>query len=79
MEVWLQRISHPLEPQFGYTETLCRLVEGEQVEVWNNDWITSAKLKTALDPSTIYNKAELRALNPVIQPKEIEVFASERY
>jgi RNA-directed DNA polymerase len=53
MEVWLQRISHPLEPQFGYTETLCRLVEGEQVEVWNNDWITSARLKAALDPSTI--------------------------
>ena len=79
MEVWLQRISHLLEPQFGYTETLCRLVKGEQVEVWNNDWITSAKLKAVLDPSKIFDKDKLRALNPVIQPKEIEVFASERY
>lgn len=79
MEVWLQRISHPLEPQFGYKETLCQLVEGKQIDLWNNGWITSAKLKAALNPSKIFNKAQLRALNPVIQPKEIEVFASERY
>ena len=79
MEVWLQRISHSLEPMLGYKETLCRLVKGESVDLWNNSWITSPKLKAALDPSKIVNKARLRSLKPIVRPKEIELFASERY
>lgn len=79
MEVWLQRISHSFEPRLGYQETLCQLVKGKSVEVWNNAWITSAKLKAALEPSKIVDKAALRSLKPVIKPKEITVFASETY
>lgn len=79
MEVWLQRISHSFAPNLGYTETLCRLVEGHAVEVWSNDWITSARLRAALDPAKIVNKAKLRSLKPVVRPKEIALFASERY
>ena len=79
MEVWLQRISHSFVPGLGYKETLCRLVKGDPAVLWNNDWITSPKLKAALDPSKIVNKAKLRSLKPIMRPKEIEVFASERY
>ena len=79
MEVWLQRISHSFVPGLGYKETLCRLVKGDSVALWNNDWITSTKLKAVLDPSKIVNRAKLRSLKPVVRPKEIEVFASERY
>lgn len=79
MEVWLQRISHYFEPKLGYKEALCQLVRGKPVTVWNNDWITSTKLKAAIDPTRIVNKAKLKALKPVIKPKEIAVFASERY
>lgn len=79
MEVWLQRISHSFVPDLDYKETLCRLAKGDSIALWNNDWITSSKLKTALDPSKIVNKAKLRSLKPVVRPKEIEVFSSERY
>ncbi|MBI2477773.1 MAG: reverse transcriptase, partial [Planctomycetia bacterium] len=79
MEVWLQRISHSFEPQLGYKEALCDLVNGKPVDVWNNSWITSANLKAALDPSQIVDKAKLRSLKPVIFPNEIEMFASEGY
>jgi hypothetical protein len=79
MEVWHQRISHSFVPNLGYKETLCRLVKGDSVVLWNNDWITSAKLKTAIDPSKIVNRAKLRSLNAIVRPKEIELFASERY
>ena len=79
MEVWLQRISHSFVPNLAYKETLCRLVKGDSVDLWNNDWISSAKLKTAIDPSKIVNKAKLRSLKPIVRPKEIELFASERY
>lgn len=79
MEVWLQRISHSFVPTLGYKEKLCRLVKGESLDLWNNSWITSPKLKEALSPSKIVNKAKLRSLKPIVKPKEIELFASERY
>ncbi len=79
MEAWLQRISHSFVPNLAYKETLCRLVKGDSVTLWNNDWITSATLKAAIDPAKIVNKAKLRSLKPVVRPKEIELFASERY
>jgi hypothetical protein len=79
MEAWLQRISHSFVPNLCYKETLCRLVKGDSVDLWNNDWITSATLKAAIDPAKIVNKAKLRSLKPIVRPKEIELFASERY
>jgi hypothetical protein len=79
MEAWLQRISHSFVPNLGYKETLCRLVKGDSVALWNNDWITSATLKAAIDPAKIVNKAKLRSLKPIVRPKEIELFASKRY
>jgi RNA-directed DNA polymerase len=79
MEVWLQRISHSIEPKLSYNETLCQLVKGKAVDVWNNSWITSTTLRAALDPMKIVNKTTLRTLKPIIKPKEIEIFASERY
>jgi RNA-directed DNA polymerase len=79
MEAWLQRISHSFVPSLDYKEALCQLVNGESVELWNNAWIDSAALKAAIDPATIVDKEELQKLNPIVSPKEIELFASERY
>lgn len=79
MEIWLQRISHSFEPKLAYKEQLCQLVKGKSVDVWNNNWITSTKLKMALDPVQIVNKSKLRALKPVIKPNEIALFANWRY
>lgn len=79
MEVWLQRISHSFVPNLRYKEPLCRLVKGKPVDIWNSSWITSAKLKAALDPTKIVNKAKLGALKPIVKPKEIELFVSDRY
>ena len=79
MEVWLQRIGHSFVPGLSYRETLCRLVKGDSVVLWNSDWVTSARLKAALDPSKIVNRAKLRSLKPVVKPKEIEIFDSEMY
>ncbi len=79
MEVWLQRISHSLEPKLAYKEQLCQLVKGRTVDLWNNNWITSAKLKAALNPSQIVDKSTLRAIKPVVRPIEIALFATWRY
>jgi hypothetical protein len=79
MQTWLQRISHSLDPNLGYTDTLCRLVAGETVTLWNNDWITSTKLKAILDPARVIDRVKLAAMTPIVQPREIELFTSRRY
>jgi len=79
MEVWLQRISHSLEPKLAYKEQLCQLVKNRPVDIWNNDWITSTKLKSALDPSQIVSKPKVRSLKPVIKPIEIALFPASWY
>lgn len=79
MEVWLQRISHSFVPTLAYKETLCRLVKGDSVTLWNNDWISSAALKAAINPANIVDKGKLQSIEPIVRPKEIELFVSERY
>jgi RNA-directed DNA polymerase len=79
MEVWLQRISHSFAPGIQFRETLCELVKGKAVKVWNDSWVTSSQLKKTLAPLQIVDGAKLSSLKYVIKPKEIELFASERY
>jgi|ERR1017187_651480 hypothetical protein len=79
MEVWLQRISYPYKSGMAFAESLCHLVNGGKVQVWNNDWISSKKLLAALDPTSIVDKRKLKSLKPVVKPAEIRVFAYERY
>ena len=55
------------------------MVQEKPVGLWNDEWITSAPLTAALEPSKIVNKAKLRSLKPIIRPREIRVFASQRY
>ena len=54
-------------------------MKNRAADIWNNDWITSTKLKAALDPLQIVSKSKLRALKPVIKPKEIALFAASWY
>jgi len=75
MEVWLQRISHSFIPNLDYKEKLCQLVKGNPIVLWNDKWITSEKLKAAINQSKIVNKNKLCSLNPIVSPKEIELFA----
>ena len=79
MEVWLQRISYPYKNGMAFAESLCHLVNGVKVQVWNDDWISSKQLLAALDPTGIVDKRKLKALKPVVKPAEIRVFAYERY
>lgn len=79
MEVWLQRISHPIDPSVAFQEKLCHIVCGEDEGIWNSDWISSAKLKAAVAPKNIVDRRKLKALKPVVRPVEIRIFAYERY
>ena len=79
MEIWLQRVSYPIDPAAPFRETLCHVVCGEDEPVWNSDWISSPKLIAAVAPKNMIDRRKLNALKPIVRPREIRVFAHEWY
>lgn len=79
MEVWLQRIGHFYAFDPDYIENLCTIANSKKASLWNNDWITSRALERALNPAQVFDAEKFKAMKPVVPPKEIEMFASERY
>ncbi len=79
MEVWLQRIGHFYDFHPEYVENLCKIASSKKASLWNNDWITARALKNALNAAKVFDAVKFKAMRPVVPPKEIEMFASERY
>lgn len=78
LDIWLQRVIQPLGIPFDSEESICRIVNGESVELWENRWIASKELQDALDTSTIVVKP-IDEIKEVIQPKEIELFTQKAW
>ncbi len=76
MEIWLQRVTLQLGNAIAYDEAICKLVVGEDVNLWNVDWISSATLKAALVSKTIVNITIRDAIPLVIPPEEVALFLS---
>jgi RNA-directed DNA polymerase len=76
MEIWLQRVTLPLDKNFPYEEPLCKLIAGEKIQLWNNDWISSAELKSAVDASLAVNTKIRDNLPVVLSSEEADLFMS---
>lgn len=77
MEIWLQRMTYPFDKEIQYKNVLvCRLVSGEKVDLWNNQWISCADLKNAIDLKIIVDRAKLESMSHVISSKEVRTFCS---
>lgn len=50
LEIWLQRVTKAkgLNTDFESDEEICKIVNGEDCELWNNSWINNGKLLEAL-------------------------------
>ncbi len=75
LEVWLQRVTKPKSVGIDYTskENLCRIVNGEVIDLWNSSWISNKKLKDALHVSKIVVK-DAKEMPEVMTPEEVELF-----
>ncbi|MGL4310518.1 MAG: RNA-directed DNA polymerase [Paracoccaceae bacterium] len=75
LEVWLQRVTKPKAVGIEYDskEHLCRIVNGQSVELWNNSWISTAKLVAALNVKNILVK-DAASAPEVMTPEEVELF-----
>ena len=76
MQIWLQRVTFPLDRSVVYDEPICNLVADRTTNLWNNDWISSNELKDAVDAIKIIDKAIRDEIAPVIPLEEVELFLS---
>lgn len=79
MEIWLQRITIKHNIQFFYEEKLCRNTNGENLEIFNTNWIESVDLKQILDDAKFIDYTVIKLLDTIISRKEVELFALRPY
>lgn len=77
MQIWLQRVTLQLGNGIAYDEAICKLVAGDDVSLWNVDWISSATLKAAVAARKIVDATTRDEIAPVIPPEEVELFLSK--
>lgn len=75
LEIWLQRVTQPRAVGFQFTsnEPICKIVNGETPDLWENGWISSNDLKKALRVSKIV-VGSVSDTEEVVQPEEVELF-----
>ena len=78
IEIWLQRISHPLDSDsdLDFDEPLCKVVSQGNAEIWNVDWISSDALREAIDPRKVVDCKILAEIPRIIPIEEVELFES---
>ena len=80
LEMWLQRVIQPqaIKIPFVSNEPVCKIVNGESLEIWENVWIASHDLKKALNTSKIIVRS-VSDTAEVIQPEEVELFKQKAW
>lgn len=77
LQIWIQRLTHPLSQEITYEEPICKLVAGDTVALWNYKWINDKKLKKAISQADIIDREKLACMEPVPPVSEIELFLSK--
>lgn len=77
LQIWIQRLTHPLSQEIAYEEPICKLVAGGTVALWNCKWINDKKLKKAISQADIIDREKLAGMEPVPPVSEIELFLSK--
>ena len=79
-EVWLQRVTKPEDVGVEYSsdEKICRVVNGEKIDLWDSSWISSKKLKKALSVLDIVISDPAKASETMAQ-EEVALFTIGAY
>jgi len=77
LQLWLQRITLNIDPQYEYDEDLCKLVSNESVKIWNFEWLNK-NFRDMLDVRKIIDYDLIKSLPDVIEQDEVDLFGSLR-
>jgi len=80
MELWLQRaiIKSDIDMSI-FNENICKLVNGTQLSLWNNDWLhdaskTKKNITNILEETSIIDKAEIERIDSIVDNNEVVLF-----
>lgn len=76
-QIWLQRMlkANVANLNLKFNEALCRIVEGANVEIWNNSWFHGNNcIKKLIERMSIFRKDKFDQMDEVILDKEVEIF-----
>ena len=73
LHVWLQRMTLKTNPEEVYYEKLCNIVSGNNVEIWNSNWL-KGNIKNVFDNISIIDKNIIEKMSVIPKPNEIKVF-----
>ena len=79
MEIWIQRMTLPIDKNISYKESICKLIGSDgSIELWNNKWICSPQLKRVIKSKYIVDEDEINQLEPVISKMEVDLFSANK-
>ena len=75
LEIWLQRITIPLDRNKEYSEgSICEKIYNKNSTIWNSDWVRD-NIKNVFDENLIINESEIENLELEIANEEVDAFA----
>ena len=75
-QLWLQNITYQKDKKKGtspYNIRLCKVVMGENVELWNNSWLKKDLIKNCKQTSVVCNEV-LKKVTPIITFRETRAY-----
>jgi hypothetical protein len=77
MQIWLQRaIIKTCKPKFN--EKICKLVNGNNIKLWDNTWLDSNTINI-FEKNSIIDKKTLNHISNIIDKKEVLLFGVDPY
>lgn len=78
MQIWLQRAIIKLSlTQRNFDESLCKLINNESIDLWNNDWLHVRNARILKDRNNIIEQSILDNLDAEIQDDEVLLFGEQ--
>lgn len=80
LDIWLQRVIQPKDVglKSNSNEPICKIVNREFTDLWNNQWIVDPDLRNSLDLSKIV-VGSVSETPEVMNPEEIELYRRNLY
>ena len=75
LEIWLQRITIPLDRSKKYSEeSICEKIYNKESTIWNSEWLKD-NIKKVFDENLIINEKEIESLELDITNEEVDAFS----
>ena len=74
-QIWLQRMLKGTVDTFPFKEALCSIVQGENIEIWDNSWFNGDnEIKRLILPASIFDKSIFDKMDEIIKDDEVDIF-----